>query len=203
VFVSLLVLVAIGAGGYFVFLNNPTTDASEGGPTTGSTSPIPAAKIDFRLKQVSSATIGSPKDPEKPAGKAAEGVRAALAQYYEQAFLMKNNWSSASYAPAWASFVPESRQAATQDENLLTLGKEAPDTFSSVGFDSGDVSVQVLVDEQSKPQSAIAGVHFNATAKEQSGGTMAVRMVGRFFLRPEGDGWEIYGYQVRRKDKAR
>ena len=63
------------------------------------------------------------------------------------------------------------------------------------------MSVQVLLDGNSQPKSAIASVHFNATAKETSGSTMAVRSVGRYFLQPEGDTWSIYGYQVRRKDK--
>ena len=122
-------------------------------------------------------------------------------QFYDQAFLTKSNWSSANYDPAWASFVAESRSAATKNESLLTLGKDAPSTYSAVGFDNGDVSVQVLLDQNSQPKSAIAAVHFNATAKDQNGSTTAVRSVGRYFLRPEGDRWVIYGYQVRRKDK--
>jgi hypothetical protein len=202
VVVGVLAVAVIGAGGYLLL--NPTSDPTNPDGPQGETTPsVAPAKIDFRLKQVTSSTIGTPSGTDTAQQKAATGVQAALAQFYEQAFLIKANWDKANYAPAWASFVPESRQAATQDENLLTLGKDAPGTFSSVGYDSGDVSVQVLVDQQSQPKSAIAAVHFNATAHEQSGGTMTVRSVGRYFLRPEGDRWEIYGYQIRRKDKQK
>jgi hypothetical protein len=201
VVVVVLVIGGAGTGAYFLLQKD------SGSTGSGSTTPIavptdvPEASIDFDLKQVTASTIGSPRDPDGPAEKAAEGVRDSLAQYFEQAFLTQENWDKADYAAAWASFVPESRQAAASDESLLTLGPEAPGTYSAVGFDKGDVTVEVLVDQQGKPRSAIAGVHFNATAKEQGGGTMAVRSVGRYFLRPEGPDWSIYGYQVRRKDK--
>jgi hypothetical protein len=204
VVVGILVIAVIGAGGYLLISSNsdsPDADGHTGGSKGEETPSVAAATIDLRLKGVTSSTIGTPDGTDAAQQKAARGVRAALAQFYEQAFLVKGNWDEANYTPAFASFVPESRQAATQDENLLTLGKDAPTTFSSVGYDNGDVSVQVLVDEQSQPKSAIAAVHFNATAQEQNGGTMAVRSVGHYFLRPEGDRWEIYGYQIRRKDK--
>ena len=196
----LLVLVAGGGVGFFLVRNDTASRADEQ-PGGIPTSVAAASIVNLKIKQVTPTTIGPPGQVDGPSEAAAKGVERALSQFYEQAFIVKSNWDQANYAPAWASFLPESRAAAARDENLLTLGKDAPSTYSQVGFDNGDVSVQVLLDGNSQPKSAIASVHFNATAKETSGSTMAVRSVGRYFLQPEGDTWSIYGYQVRRKDK--
>ncbi len=207
-FVVVLVLVIVVAAGgvaFFLFRNDTASNAQEhpqGSPTITVPSSVAAATINFHLKQVTPTTIGNPgSKTDASSQKAATDVKDALAQFYEQAFLTKDNWSQADYAAAWASLVPESRAAAQRDVDLLTLGKDAPSTYSSVAFDSGDVSVQVLLDENAQPKSAIASVHFNAEAKQKDGGSTAVRSVGRYLLRPEGDKWMIYGYQVRRKDK--
>jgi len=207
-FVVVLVLLIVVAGGgvaFFLLRNDQAGNAEEhapGSPTITVPSSVAAATINFHLKQVTPTSIGTPgQQADQSSQKAADDVTDALAQFYEQAFLTKDNWNQADYAAAWASVVPESRAAAQRDEDLLTLGKDAPSTFSSVSFDNGDVSVQVLLDENSQPRSAIAAVHFNAEAADQDGSTTAVRSVGRYFLRPEGDRWMIYGYQIRRKDK--
>ena len=198
----LVLLVFVAGGGVAFFLIRNDTASKADTPLSVPSSVEPAS-IQFKLKQVTPTTIGPPGKIDQPMQQAAQGVESALAQFYDQAFLTKKNWQKADYAPAWASIVPESRAAAVKDENLLTLGKGAPGTFSQVAFDGGDVSVQVLLDQNSQPKSAIAAVHFSATAKEQNGSTMAVRSVGRYFLRPEGDRWVIFGYQVRRKDKQK
>jgi hypothetical protein len=207
-FVVVLVLVIVVAAGgvaFFLFRNDTAGNAQEhhqGSPTITVPSSVAPATINFRLKQVTPTTIGNPGSKTDASSQtAANDVKDALAQFYEQAFLTKDNWSQADYAAAWASIVPESRAAAQRDVDLLTLGKDAPSTYSSVAFGSGDVSVQVLLDENAQPKSAIASVHFNAEAKQKDGGSTAVRSVGRYFLRPEGDKWMIYGYQIRRKDK--
>jgi hypothetical protein len=205
--VAVVVLVVVAGGGvaFFLIRNDQAGNAQDrpgSSPTISVPPSVAAATINFHLKQVTPTTIGNPgAKADASSTKAADDVDKALAQFYEQAFLTKDNWDQADYSPAWASVVPESRAAAQHDEDLLTLGKDAPSTYSSVAFDNGDVSVQLLLDENSQPKSAIASVHFNANAKEQSGGTTAVRSVGRYFLRPEGDKWMIYGYQIRRKDK--
>ena len=209
-FVVVLVLVIVVAAGgvaFFLFRNDTAGNAQEhhqGSPTITVPSSVAPATINFRLKQVTPTTIGNPGSKTDASSQtAANDVKDALAQFYEQAFLTKDNWSQADYAAAWASIVPESRAAAQRDVDLLTLGKDAPSTYSSVAFGSGDVSVQVLLDENAQPKSAIASVHFNAEAKQKDGGSTAVRSVGRYFLRPEGDKWMIYGYQIRRKDKQK
>ena len=205
--VGLVLLVVVAGGGvaFFLLRNDTAGNAQEpppGSPTITVPTSVAAPTINFRLKQVTPTTIGNPGSQTGASSqKAANDVENALAQFYEQAFLTKDNWDQADYAAAWASVVPESRAAAQRDVNLLTLGKDAPSTYSSVAFGNGDVSVQVLLDENAQPKSAIASVHFNAEAKQTDGGTTAVRSVGRYFLRPEGDMWMIYGYQIRRKDK--
>jgi hypothetical protein len=207
--VGLVLLVVVAGGGvaFFLFRNDTAGNAQEpppGSPTITVPSSVAAPTIDFRLKQVTPTTIGNPPaQTGESSQKAANDVTKALAQFYEQAFLTKDNWDQADYAAAWASVVPESRAAAQRDVDLLTLGKDAPSTYSSVAFGTGDVSVQVLLDDNAQPKSAIASVHFNANAKEKNGSTRAVRSVGRYFLRPEGDKWMIYGYQIRRKDKQK
>jgi hypothetical protein len=201
----LLILVAAGGVAFFLFRNDTTSNAQEhppGSPTITVPSSVAAPTINFRLKQVTPTSIGNPgSKTDEASQKAANDVTDALAQFYEQAFLTKDNWSQADYAAAWASVVEESRAAAQRDVDLLTLGKDAPSTYSSVSFDNGDVSVQVLLDENAQPKSAIASVHFSAEASKKDGGRTAVRSVGRYFLRPEGGKWMIYGYQIRRKDK--
>ncbi|MFL5767410.1 MAG: hypothetical protein ACJ758_06140 [Actinomycetota bacterium] len=201
----LLIVVAAGGVAFFLLRNDTASNAQEhtaGTPTIAVPSSVAAATINFHLKQVTPTTIGTPASKaDESSQKAANDVTDSLAQFYEQAFLTKDNWDQADYSAAWASVVEESRAAAQHDENLLTLGKDAPNTYSSVAFDNGDVSVQVLLDDNAQPKSAIASVHFNAEAKQKDGGTTAVRSVGRYFLRPEGGRWMIYGYQIRRKDK--
>jgi hypothetical protein len=201
----LLILVAGGGVAFFLLRNDTAGNAQEhaaGSPTMTVPSNVARASIDFKLKQVTPTTIGNPgQQTSQSSEDAAKDVENSLAQFYDQAFLTKDNWDRADYSAAWASIVPESRAAAQKDEDLLTLGKSAPSTFSSVAFDGADVRVQVLLDGNSQPRSAIASVHFNATAKEKSGSSMAVRSVGRYFLRPESGTWMIYGYQIRRKDK--
>jgi hypothetical protein len=207
--VLVVLIVVVGGGVAFFLLRNDTAGNAQepsagGSPTISVPSNVAAPTINFHLKQVTPTTIGAPgSDVDQASQKASQDVTQALAQFYEQAFLTKANWSKADYAPAWASVVAESRNAAQRDEDLLTLGKDAPNQYSTVAFDNGDVSVQLLLDENSQPKSAIASVHFNATAKDKDGSTTAVRSVGRYFLRPEGSKWMIYGYQVRRKDKQK
>jgi hypothetical protein len=207
--VGLVLLIVVAGGGvaFFLLRNDTAGNAQEpppGSPTITVPTSVAAPTINFRLKQMTPTTIGNPgSQTDESSQKAASDVEKALAQFYEQAFLTKDNWDQADYSAAWASVVEESRAAAQRDVDLLTLGKDAPNTYSSVAFDNGDVSVQVLLDDNAQPKSAIASVHFSAEAKQKDGGTTAVRSIGRYFLRPEGDKWMIYGYQIRRKDKQK
>jgi hypothetical protein len=207
--VGLVLLIVVAGGGvaFFLLRNDTAGNAQEpppGSPTITVPTSVAAPTINFRLKQMTPTTIGNPgSQTDESSQKAANDVEKALAQFYEQAFLTKDNWDQADYSAAWASVVEESRAAAQRDVDLLTLGKDAPNTYASVAFDNGDVSVQVLLDDNAQPKSAIASVHFSAEAKQKDGGTTAVRSIGRYFLRPEGDKWMIYGYQIRRKDKQK
>jgi hypothetical protein len=138
--------------------------------------------------------------PERRADKAGEQVATVLNSLYTVAYVEDDYWGD--YGDAWSLFEDDAAQQAESDLPTLTLGPQAGDLYEKVAASpSSTLAITVLTDRRDQPISAIAQVVFEAEAKLRGGGASAITSEGSFFLRPSGDEWLIYAYEVDRNEE--
>ena len=143
------------------------------------------------------------KDSTQFAGRAQEvanEVGKTMTALYTEAFLDPKNWRDGSYDDVWPAFDEGSRTSAEQDGETLTLGATAGDTYDKVTRPQGWVKVKVLLNKDDQPSTAVAIVKFTAYGTGKDGTFTQIVSNGQYFLRPNGDGWTVYAFQVRRGD---
>jgi hypothetical protein len=130
----------------------------------------------------------------------ANEVGKTMKTLYTEAFLDPKNWRDGSYDEVWPAFDEGSRATAEQDGETLTLGASAGDTYDKVTRPQGWIKVKVLLNRDDQPSTAVAIVKFTALGTGKDGTYTQIVSKGQYFLRPGGDGWTVYAFQVRRGD---
>ena len=187
-----------------MLLKNGSSDATPS-PEDQSTPPpeVPAFSFKVAKADVVPTNDTSAKKLSNQAQATAKSVGETLSDMYRWAYLAPANWQSGSYDQVWNYYDSHSVSDAKSNVDTLTLGSQAGDTFSSVEPGSGNVQVQVLMDDHNKPTSALATVKFSAKAAGKDGSTTVVNSTGDYFLRPAGSKWVIYSFKVSRKDHSK
>jgi hypothetical protein len=179
--------------------NDPGPSAPAGSNATEIVEPAPA--FTFRLVSVERVSSGEGSDAGPVAREAAGQIKLVLSQLYSQTFLDPANWREGTYEGAWALFAPKAAEAARADEATLSLGPDAGTAYDSVKPAGGSLKLSVLMDEAGDPFTAVATVKFAAKATETDGDVVVLVSTGEYFLRPVGDSWRIFGYEIERKTR--
>ena len=155
----------------------------------------------FELGRVQATPITRTPPPElhDAAREAAVGIKETMDELYFRAFVDDGSWGD--YGAAFDLFDGDAAARAESDQEVLTLGSTAADSFDSIEVPAGTLTISVLTDRQDAPVSAVATVAFEATARAVGGGTSTqVVSAGTFFLREVDGAWRIFAYDVDRDD---
>jgi hypothetical protein len=191
--VAVLVLLAIIA--FFV------TRGGNGGLLGGnSTGPPPA--FTFTLKNASFVSIekdGNRSGQKKAADEAADGVKGTLDDLYSTAFVDEGTWGDPGEIDDL--FTGGATDQIEPNVDVLTLGKDASDTYDFVDPDAGTLVVKALVTAKDDVLRAFAKTTFVATASHDDGTFTRLTVTGSFFLVKDGDTWKIESFDVNRVEK--
>jgi hypothetical protein len=101
----------------------------------------------------------------------------------------------------FADFAGSARRVAAARSALLTIGPRGPDV-TRVGAQGAHVKLRVLLDTHNQPSTAEAAATYRARARLDSGKVLLVESSARFFLRNEGKGWAVVGFEAHRRDRT-
>jgi hypothetical protein len=168
----------------------------------GGEEPVPS--FDLKMSKVSAVGTAEDADASTLQTKAEAAARATmpvLDRLFTEAFLDPNNWKDGSYDEAFQEFSDAAASpASTGDLATITLGADAGDTYSKVSPNKGSIRFEVLFDPDGDAFSVAAHVRFYALAERTDGGYTAIVSHGVMFLRDQGGGWKVVGYDMKRND---
>lgn len=182
----------------------------DGGAPSGSVSPgavVPTSTetppFDFTVDRITPYTAAPGKLPKgipPEVQKASDDIAKQMSALYKAAYLDPANWQNGNYDSYFAAF--ESKAAATAKGQVddLTAGTAAGDQFTDIQPGFAHLNTKVMLDEKGKPLIGVAVIDFNATATGTDSAQTNLRSTGQFFMRPKGNGWEIFAYSVNRQD---
>ena len=147
--------------------------------------------------------VANDKETPPTVTTAAKRVTSTMDMLYTEAFLDPANWRDGSYDEVWLLFVDDASAAAEQDAPTLTAGPDGGDTYTRIATPKGRIEVRILLDDQDRAATAVALVRFSAIGSRRDGKQTLFRSVGQYFLRPGGDGWQVYSFSVDRDDHLR
>ena len=133
----------------------------------------------------------------------AKEVANALDLFYSQAFLDPANWQQGSYDNAWALFDAGASMEARKNIDTLTAGTSAGDTFKTILPVKGVLKAKVLFDNNDKPFSIVAIVHFSASAAGKDGKSFLLQSQGQYVLQKIENRWKVVSFHVQRNDQER
>lgn len=193
-----VVLVVIGVLGFVLF------GGGGGGGIIGGHEDDTIPAFDFTVGKTSAVSVTKEKGhtPDS-ATSAATDITSALDTLYTEAFLDPANWRDGSYDEVWPVFADSASGAAQQDASTLTVGTGGGDTFEKIADPRGRVQVKVLLNDKNEVATAVAIVRFSAVGTRKDGKLTVFRSSGQYFMRPGGDGWQVYSFSVNRDDQLR
>jgi hypothetical protein len=155
----------------------------------------------FELGKVQATPVTRTPPPELHgvAQEASAGVKETMDELYFLAFVDEGSWGD--YGAAFELFEGGAATRAESDQEVLTLGSTASDSFESIEAPSGTLTISVLTDKNDAPVSAVATVEFEATVQAAAGdASTQIVSAGSFFLRQVDGAWRIFAYDVDRDD---
>ena len=191
---ALLAVVSVGCTAVDPAPRPRSTDTSGPAPTSVPSPTTTASELRLELRRASGRAVGRPLRPGRVAGPA-EGVRAALEDLLDLAFVDPERWGDGTFPGLGAHFAGAAREEAVRDLRRLTVGP-ASETIQEVRPSSASVVVKILADRAGHPVAAFATVDLAATAfADEARGR--IRHHGRYVLRRSGGRWRIVSYDVR------
>lgn len=163
--------------------------------------PAAVAEVPFQTGVVKVAGVGKKPQPGV-ADQTAADVRALMQDYFQAAFVNPSVWRSGDYAEAWKTMTPEAAAAAERHVDVLTLGPDAGEAYSSLEPQPSLFGLRLLTDRHGKPAAAVGLVTFTAEAVRADGSPETIVRDVRFTLEPTGKGWRITGFQAAAADRG-
>jgi hypothetical protein len=187
ILVAVLVLGALGAGAWFLFLR-------EGAPISLAGEPeVP--EFSFQLIRVKGDSPAGNIDGDDLQAEA-ESVRETMDALFVAGYVDPDKWEEGTFPEALDQFAKAARRKAEKDLDQFTLGADA-EYLSSVRPVKGRLEVKFLADGEQSTIGAVAQAVFAANGTAKSGGTVAIQHDGTYYLSPDDEGWRIIGYDVR------
>jgi hypothetical protein len=190
-------LVVIGVLGFLLFGRGDNSIIGTGPDNT-----IPAFAFNEGRTSAVAVTDTKSKGVPQSAKTAAKDIKTTMTTLYTEGFLDPANWRDGSYDEVWPLFVDNASGPAQQHASTLTVGTGGGDTFTKIADPNGRLSVRVLLNAKNDVATAVAIVDFTAVGTRKDGKLTMFHSVGQYFLRPGGDGWQVYSFDVRRNDKV-
>ena len=185
---AVLTLAVVGAGLWFVV----SRTGGPGGGGGGGDAPTP--EFSFELGRVGGSSVGEQAE-EADLRRVAEAVRETLDRMYVAGFVDPARWEGGTFPEVLDAFADGTRQQAQRDLPLLSLGQDAT-ADESIQPKVGRLHMRFLLDLDGEPTAAIASTSFSGGGTLHSGGPVAVRHDGTYYLRPEEGRWLIVAYDV-------
>jgi hypothetical protein len=186
--VTILVLGAIGAGAWFLFLR-------EGAPIPLTEAAAEVPDFSFELIRVKGDSPDGNLDGDGLMAEA-EGVRETIDALYVAGYVDPGKWEEGTFPEALEQFDESVRRQAEKDLDQFTLGQDA-EGIESVRPTNGRLEVKFLADGDQNPIGAVASALFAANATLKAGGPAAIQHDATYYLAPQDDRWLIIGYDVR------
>jgi hypothetical protein len=184
---AILILGAVGAGAWFLFLREgapiPLTESAE------------VADFSFDLIRVKGDSPAGNLDPDDLQDQA-ESVKETIDALYVAGYVDPSKWEGGTFPEVLDQFAEQARRQAKRDLDQLTLGDDSANV-TDVRPVNGRLEVKFLADGEGTPVGAVAEALFAANATAKSGGPVSMQHDGTYYLRPDGDRWLIIGYDVR------
>jgi len=158
--------------------------------------------FDFTIKGAHGVATSTGSDDaalDASAQQVAQDVTPTIDDLYTFAFLDPSNWHDGEYDEAFDAFADGAQQTARSNADVLTLGANAGDMFTSVEPRKSTLAYQVLFDKHGNPHTVVATVVFRALGQQKDGTYLAILSQGTLFLR-DVDGWKITAFDVTRGD---
>jgi hypothetical protein len=125
-----------------------------------------------------------------------------MTELYKEAFLDPANWRDGSYDEVWPVFLDSAVGPAQQDVATLTVGSGGGEAYTKIADPKGRLNVKVLLNDKDQVATAVAIVKFSAVGTRKDGKLTVFHSSGQYFLRPGGDGWQVYSFDVKRDDSV-
>jgi len=148
------------------------------------------APFTFKLGNVSTVSL---KKKTPGVGQVPESVQTTLSEMYDGLFLDPHAWSTAPPSDVYDHFTDASKATAQQNGTSLGLGS-LTGTIKSLKVDSSNLDVQVLVDPNGHPTSAMGTVTFVATAQTRTGWTIRITRQAQYLMESVGGTWLVAGF---------
>jgi hypothetical protein len=200
--VGAVVVIALVVGGIVLFGGGDgQTKTSSGGTQVAPETP----DFDFKTAKVVAIPTGgqTPKKLTAAANGASKQAVLVLDSVYTEGFLDPSSWEGASYDDVWTQFEKQAATEAQSQEDTLTAGSAAGDTYTSIEPAKGTLKPRVLMDPQGRPLSVVAIVYFAARGTHDDGSYTLFKSTGQYFLQRDGDAWKVTAFEVSRKDAER
>jgi hypothetical protein len=127
------------------------------------------------------------------ADEAGNDIRDALSRFYDAVFADPSAWSGTVQTGAWDAFEPTLRDRAERDAESLTIG-ELGGSLATLTFPDARLAIRVLLDQNGKPQAAIATVAVDGSGTRTDGSSLSLSNRASFLLEPRDGAWRIVGY---------
>jgi hypothetical protein len=203
--IAIVLVVVVVAGGAVFFVLNRGGNGSPKVNSSNLASPIPlpsdVTPVKFHMRSSKSVTVATHKPDAANVKDAVDDIRATLGNMYTIAFIDPQTWQSGNYDNVFG-FFEQGRisDAARRDENILTLGTKAGDTYKEVKARYGSLVVEMLTDRGGQPYTAAATADFTANATMKDGSPATIKSHATYIMQRGEGGWIIVAYKANRLD---
>jgi hypothetical protein len=186
---------AIAGVGLATLLSASCTGGASPPPSSSPTQIVTSGsppEFSFASVRITPAPVVSDKGTAD-ATKVGQTIEGTLRGFYQIAFADPSLWGKDLPAETWSAFAPALREHAAHDAESLTLGGFGLGV-QRLTFTRKDLVVRVLLDQNGRPQAALASATVEADANRTDGQTLLVSSHVTFLFEPGGSSWLIQGY---------
>jgi len=178
----------------------PSPAAKSPSATASPAKHVPAPRARFKLERLPSVS-GSRHPRQAKVRNRARDVAARIKDVIQRVYTFAFLDTRRTRSRLLDIFVGEARRKFRTHPQIVALGSAAR-RLAGLRQQHSTLRVRTLFSPNNHPVTSLAVAEFRARGRLRAGGRLLVRNHGTFFLRPGEHGWVIYGFEVRRQDRA-
>ncbi len=194
----------VAGGGVFFLLNRGGGKGPKVDPSNHASPivlPSDVTPVKFHMRASKSVTVVTKKPDAANVKDAVDDIRSTLGNMYTIAFVDPQTWQSGNYDNVFGFFEQgKISDAAKRDENILTLGADAGDTYKDIKPHFASLAVNMLTDKGGQPYTAAATADFTADATKKDGQSTTIKSHATYIMQRGEGGWIIVAYKADRRD---